>query len=523
MSHPCNRRTFLSSAITAAAASLLPAAPLAIWAAGGGLELGPARDFSFEHLVARARQRAAAPYREAYRPAPPVVEQIDYDAHGKLRFKPAAALFADGAAAYPITFFHLGRFFPKKVAMFALDGDRAAEILYRPGYFEMPADSVAHQLPADAGFAGFRVQESRHRADWPTQDWAAFLGASYFRTIGALGQYGLSARGIAVDTAASGPEEFPDFVEFYLAPAEREADPVLVYALLDGPSVAGAYCFRLWRTEGVLMEVDARLFLRREIERLGIAPATSMFWFGEGNPGSGDDWRPEVHDSDGLAMWNGGGERLWRPLNNPPATVASSFLDENPRGFGLLQRDRDFEHFLDGVNYERRPSLWIEPLHAWGRGAVQLIEIPTDDEIHDNIVAFWVPAEPARAGAALEYRYRLHWLADEPYPAEVARCVASRGGRGGEPGRPRPADLRKFVVEFAGRPLAGLGPEAGVEPVIDASRGEIANAFTEPVPNTARWRIQFDLRRADSEPVELRAYLRLGGEPLTETWLYQLA
>ncbi len=521
MTRPLSRRAFMRS--TAALAATVPFLEgLGLAHAADCLRFGTSLPFSFEALVARARTLARRPYRPPYRPAPEIVRQIDYEAHGKIRFRADCALFADGSGTYPATFFHLGTFFQKSVKMHVVEGERAREILYSPDYFDMPADSIARQMPADSGFAGFRLQESRRREDWRTQDWVAFLGASYFRAIGELNQYGLSARGVAVDVAAPTPEEFPDFTEFYIAPAAREEDPVMVYALLDGPGISGAFRFAIRRTAGVIMDVENALFLRRDVHRLGIAPLTSMFWMAEYDRGPVADWRPEVHDSDGLALWTGDGERIWRPLNNPDRVVTSSFVDRNPRGFGLLQRDRDFEHFLDGVHYERRPSLWVEPLGDWGAGAVQLVEIPTDDEIHDNIVAFWVPQEPATAGSSYGYRYRLHWLAEEPYfPDGIGRTVATRTGRGGQPGRPRPPGLRKFVIEFAGGPLEGLPEAAEPEAVITASRGEISYVFTERVPGTERWRAQFDLAAEGEEPVELRVYLRHEGKPLTETWAFQ--
>jgi glucans biosynthesis protein len=486
------------------------------------LRLGDPQPFSYDSLVARARDIAARPYVPPYRPAPEIVDAIDYDAHGKIHFRTDLAPFANGPGEYPVTFFHLGHFFQKAVRMHLVEQGTAREILYEPDYFDMPPDSIAHQLPAGSGFAGFRFQESRHRADWRTQDWVAFLGASYFRAIGALGQYGMSARGVAINTAVPVPEEFPDFVAFYIEGAPSEDAPSLVHALLDGPSIAGAYRFAMRRTDGVVMDIDAALFVRSDIQQLGMAPLTSMFWYGEYNRPLMMDWRPEVHDSDGLALWTGSGERIWRPLNNPARVVTSSFFDTGPRGFGLLQRDRNFDHYLDGVNYDRRPSLWVEPLEGWKAGAVQLIEIPTDDEIHDNIVAFWVPQEPARAGAAFDLRYRLHWLADEPYPADgIARTVATRIGRGGQPGKPRPKGVDKFVVEFAGGPLAALASGEQPEAVVSASRGELTRVFTEPVPGTPRWRAVFDLAPGGLDPVELRLFLRLADTPLSETWLYQ--
>lgn len=518
-----SRRGFLKSASLFALGGALSNWVRALPAAtSSGLHLGPAQPFSFDALIERASTMAKASYVPPPKSRPDIVEQIDYETWGQIRYRPADALFADGPSLYPATFFHVGHFFPKSVKMHALEGDVAREILYSPSYFSMPADSVARKLPENTGFAGFRLQESRKREDWRTQDWIAFLGASYFRAIGALGQYGLSARGVTVDSAEPTPEEFPDFVEFFINGTEQEDDALQIYALLNGPSLAGAYHFSIRRTEGVIQDVDVALFLRKDITRLGLAPLTSMYWFSETEKRRLEDWRPEVHDSDGLAIWTGTGERLWRPLINQPFAVTSSFTDNNPKGFGLMQRDREFENYLDGVNYQARPSLWVEPLGDWGAGAVQLVELSTDDEIHDNIGVYWRPQEPARAGNSYRLRYRLHWLADEPYPAQVARCVASRVGRGGQPGKPRPKGVYKFCVEFAGAALDPLwGDSVKAEPVVTASSGLISGAFIEPVPGTKRWRAIFDLTPNGRDPVELRLYIRGNGDALTETWLYQ--
>jgi glucans biosynthesis protein len=487
-----------------------------------GLRFGPAEPFSFDALIERASDLAKAPYVSRPRPEPEIVQQIDYDAWGKIRYRPDQALFAEGPSLYPATFFHVGQFFQKSVKMHVVADGVAREILYRPDYFTMPEDSIARQLTEDTGFAGFRLQESRNRGDWPTQDWIAFLGASYFRAIGALGQYGLSARGVVVDAAEPEPEEFPDFTDIFIEGAASESDPVLVYALLDGPSLTGAYRFSIRRTEGVVQDVDVALFIRNDISRLGLAPLTSMYWFSETEKRRREDWRPEVHDSDGLAIWSGGGERLWRPLINQPYPVTSSFAENSPKGFGLMQRDREFENYLDGVNYDKRPSLWVEPLGEWGPGSIQLIELPTDDEIHDNIVAYWRPQAPARAGDSYRLQYRMYWLGDEPFPPRVARCVATRIGRGGQPGKPRPKGVYKFSVEFAGTALDPLwGDTVKAEPVVSASSGTVSGAFMEPVPSTKRWRAIFDLTPTGTDPVELRLYIRGNGDALTETWLYQ--
>jgi len=524
------RRQLLLGSSSLVSAGLLAQAVRAERA--GGLTLGAGKPFSYKWLKERARTLAKAPYTPPPKPNPEIVQKIDYEAHGAIRFKPDHALFADGPGQFPVTFFHLGRNFPKTVHMHVVIEGEAKEIVYRPEYFDMPPDSPAHHLPENAGFAGFRFQESRKGhpgrkgeiLDWRKNDWVAFLGASYFRAIGSDYQYGISARGIAIDPAVAGvAEEFPDFTNFYIETPSDDSNEVTVYALLEGPSITGAFRFKMRRDQAVTMEIEKEIHLRKDVERLCIAPLTSMYWYSETTKPTAIDWRPEVHDSDGLAMWTGSGERIWRPLNNPPRTVTSAFADENPRGFGLMQRDRVANNYLDGVAYERRPSLWVEPIGNWGKGSVQLIEIPTDDEIHDNIVAAWVPAEPAKAGQSLSYRYKLYWQAEEPDRVELARTVALRIGRGGEPGKPRPGDRRKFVVEFLGGPLSKLPDGTLPEAVVTVSRGEVSHVITEAVPNDVpgHWRAQFDIAAEGSDPVEVRLYLRLNGEALSETVLYQ--
>jgi glucans biosynthesis protein len=331
---------------------------------------------------------------------------------------------------------------------------------------------------------------------------------------------------VAIDTAVYGKaEEFPDFTDIFIERPAAGSDAITVHALLEGPSIVGACRFRMTRGAGVIMEVDQSLHLRRDIGRLGLAPLTSMYWYSETAKPTAIDWRPEVHDSDGLAMWTGWGEHLWRPLNDPAQLAVSAFGDKSPRGFGLLQRDRAFDHYLDGVYYERRPSLWVEPKGDWGAGSVQLIELPTNDEINDNVVAAWVPAAPARAGSTYELGYRLSWMADEPHPTPLARCVATRLGAGGQPGQPRPKGVRKFVVEFLGGPLTSLPFGVKPEMALSASRGRFTDyRFTEAAPDgvPGHWRAEFDLADTPGDaPVELRLQLTVGGQAASETWLYQ--
>ncbi len=500
---------------------------------GNTTHLGPTQDFSWAGLVERARTLARSPYQAPQSPEPDVIHRIDWEAHGQIHFNMDHALFANGPGAFPIAFFHPGKFFPFPVRMYRLDHalnqnqrqTDARELLFDKHLFDMPADSPAQALNQPVGFAGFRIQESREGSgpDWHANDWAAFLGASYFRAIGDEYQYGISARGIAINTLIpSRKEEFPLFTHFYFEPSDPGSREVSVYALLDGPSVCGAYHFVLTRGKNVTTEVEAQLFLRQDVARLGLAPMTSMYWFADKDKHFQEDWRPEVHDSDGLSLWTGTNEHVWRPLINPKGTELSFFSDENPKGFGLVQRERRFGQYQDAVHYERRPSLWVEPLAPWGKGTVQLVELHTDEELYDNVVVAWVPEVPARAGSHYALHYRLYWQADEPFASSLARCVHTSIGRGGESAK-RPMGSHKFEITFAGGELFHLSNNARPEAVISPSRGHIGNTATEPVPNgePGLWRTFFDLTEVTgSEPVDIRLYLKQGENTLSETWLY---
>jgi glucans biosynthesis protein len=487
------------------------------WAANAGVALGHDVQFSFDALTAWAEAISTQPY---YPPQPPdreLISRIDYDAYQQIRYRSSAAIWGEGGAPYPVELFHVGRYFQEPARIFVVKDGSAREVLYSPELFSYGGRAeFARSLPSNVGFAGFRVMYGPGQPDW-----LAFLGASYFRSSGETRQYGLSARGLAIDTALPSGEEFPRFSNFWIEPL-RSPDGVLVHALLDSPSVAGAYRIAVTRETGVVTDIEARLFARRDIERLGVAPLTSMFWYGKMHRKQGVDWRPEIHDSDGLCIWTGSGERIWRPLNNPLHVQTSSFFDKSPRGFGLMQRERRFDQYEDdGVFYEKRPSVWVEPLGDWGEGAVQLVEIPTQDETNDNIVAFWNPKQPLKGGGALKLRYRLHWRLDEPYPPSIGRVVASRLGVGGRPGHPAREGFTKYVVDFAGGALGGLENKDGVTLNVSAARGVIDRTSAYRVVGTERWRAMFDFSAPDGDPVDLRLYLSKDGAALTETWLYQ--
>jgi glucans biosynthesis protein len=353
-------------------------------------------------------------------------------------------------------------------------------------------------------------------------DWLAFLGASYFRSAGALDQYGLSARGLAIDTGIDGREEFPQFTAFWIA--RERPGTITIYALLEGRSVVGAYRFvnSDRRPQAVMQDVSVALWFRRDVERLGIAPLTSMFWYDEGNRPQAVDWRPEIHDSDCLLIHNGAGERICRPLGNPPHPTINSFTDQAPKGFGLLQRDRAFDHYQDdGVFYHKRPSLWVEPKGDWGKGAVSLYEIPTRREVDDNIVAFWTPAAPVKAGSALNFDYRLRWIGGEPDADPLARVVDRWTGVAGRPGHDPLPDAVRLVVDFEGPSLKGLGRGSGVRAAVSVDRGKVISAEAYPVVGTPmRWRLIVD-SAVVRDPVNLRATLEIGDRPVSETLIHQ--
>jgi glucans biosynthesis protein len=487
----------------------------------GGLRFGPARPFSFDSLKAQAGALAARPYRSTPSPAGGIIQGIDFDKVQKIRFRPEDALWRGSAAAYPVSFFHLNKYSRDPVTIFALEGAgpimTAREIVYSPAYFDYGASGLDPRALGPLGFAGFRANNG---PDNPS-DWLAFQGASYFRTAGQDDQYGASARGLALNTALATPEEFPRFSQFWLA---ENGETLTIYALLEGPSVTGAYKFDCARKDGVVMDVHCDLFFRGAPERLGIAPLTSMYWYGENQRDRAADWRPEIHDNDGLAMWNGKGERIWRPLINPPHVQTNTFADQAPKGFGLIQRDRDFSDYQDdGAFYEKRPGIWVEPKGDWGAGAVELVEIPTSDEVHDNIVAYWRPQTPVKSGDTPSFDYRLTWQDNEPgYPADMARVVATRIGRAGIPGAESwDANARKFSLDFEGGPLAQMAPRFDIKPVVTASSGAATDAYVTKVVGTNRWRALFDVPVDGKAPVDLRCYLRLGDKTLSETWIYQ--
>ncbi len=509
------RRDLLKSALLlpllARSASVFAAAPEAT---------GAPRKFDYAMLKGEARALAERGYQPPPPLAAPKLADLDYDQYQSLHFRHDHALWAKENRGFRIGFFHMGRGFTQPVRMFEVADGQAREILYQSAMFDFDNTGVSpRSLPSNLGFAGFRLLAA---TNWES-DIAAFLGAAYFRAVGSdTRQFGLSARGLAIDTA-NGTEEFPRFTSFWFERPVEDARTLTLYALMDSPSVTGAYRFQITPGAPQVMDIDAAVYPRKAIDRFGVAPLTSMYQCGENDRRMANDWRPEIHDSDGLSILTGNGEWIWRPLVNPQGLRVNSYMDRSPRGFGLMQRDRNFENYQDdGVFYERRPSLWVEPRSDWGGGAVQLVEIPTVDETFDNIVAYWVPEQKPKAGDELLYGYRLYWGTQMPVNPVLAHTIATRTGLGGVLGQKRQGFSWRFAVDFAGGELAALRG-ATVEPVISAARGSIEIPSCRPLWEVQGYRAMFDVRPPDDsiEPVDLRLFLRRNGQPLSETWTYQ--
>lgn len=471
---------------------------------------GPAEDFPEDYVLNLARARAETPFQDEKVTLPQPLGDITYDQYRDIRFDPSRSVWKDTGSRFTFDLFHIGSLYKNPVDVYVIDGASQRRVNYLPGLFIFGSSVTPPAADAVLPFAGFRARYPINNPEiW--DEFAVFLGASYFRAVGQDQIYGLSARGLAINTASSEGEEFPYFRAFWVRRPADGANALVVHALLDSPSTTGAYRFTLRPGATTLMDVEARLFPRTDLGHAGFAPLTSMFLFDSTNRDRFDDFRPAVHDSSGLQMLTGKGEWVWRPLANPAKLQISAFVDQGPQGFGLMQRTRGYGDFNDlEAHYERRPSLWVEPVGDWGAGHVELVEIPSDREINDNIVAYWRPQQPIAKGTEYALTYRLHWCKDWPADMPVARTVSTAQGLNWN------QDARKFVVEFVGGDLSGE-----ISATVSTGGGEIKNTVVQSNPETKGYRLKFELDPKGAELVELRAQLKRGETPVSEIWLYR--
>ncbi len=508
---PTRRQTMMGGLAAVTAAGI---APLRAQEGSEGEE------FSFDRLAERMKALAA----EDYTPPEPIggpVGDIDYDEYRLIQYRREAARWTGTGAPFVLHAYHMGWLFDTPVDMYEIVDGRARPLTFSPDDFEylnQMADQVPESIP---GVAGFRLNAPLNAPD-RYDEVVSFLGASYFRALGKGNLYGLSARGLAINTATGSDEEFPRFSAFWLERPATGANDVVFYAALESASVTGAYRFVVTPGPVTTIDVTARLYFREGVRQMGIAPLTSMFLFGPNDRGEFQDYRLRVHDSEALIIQSGG-QNYYRPLTNPPRLANSYIGVSGPTSFGLIQRHRAFDDYLDAhAQYHRRPSLTVEPVGNWGSGAIRLIEIPTELEANDNIVAFWVPEGDVSAGDEVETSYRLNW-GDTPPGAvpEQAQVLRTLSGLGGVAGVTPDADRAKFVIDFDGSRMGELPDDIEVTPRVAVSGGEMVESVLERLDDEGIWRLVIEVTAGSGATVEMQADLMAGDDRLTETWLYQ--
>jgi glucans biosynthesis protein len=502
------RRDFIAS-LTALVASPV----LGQEGAEPGLQLAQAEAFDPSDVIDLARARS----QEAYVPParfPEAWTNISYEDYVSIWFDVRNALWQDeDQTPLQLDVFPPGLYFPHPIDIAVVENGMARPLKFDFGVFDK-TDKFP-ELPSDEtlGYSGLRLRAELEEAGI-YQEFAVFQGASYFRAIGTGNIYGQSARGLAINTASPQGEEFPDFRAFWVEKPKPGETKFILHALLDSPSCTGAYRFEITPGQPLVMDVSVRLFLREDLDNVGIAPLTSMFQYDQTNRHRFADFRPAVHDTDGLLITNGAGETIWRPLANPQTLQISAFQDESPTGFGLMQRAREYSDFADlQAHYHRRPGVWIEPKGDWGRGAVTLIEIPTNSEVFDNIVCYWRPEGGLAKGSDIALSYTLTWGEEVSYGSGLTVLNTMIGAGFDDDGT-------IVVIDFANSD-AVPSDLSQIELIVNASAGEVSSGVLQRNPETGGPRLAFKFHSGELDLIEFRAQLRLAGEPLSEVWLYR--
>ncbi len=472
---------------------------------------------SFDDVIGQAKRLSLVPYERRADVASEALRTADYDAVRKIKPRRERSVWRDKGLPFQLAFFPTAGLHLQPVTFFATNREGAKWLRPAADDFEYVDNEIPAEDQGKVDYAGVRVLYPMNKDD-KLDEVVTFLGASYFRAMAKDQVWGISARGIAIDPGGKGAEEFPIFTTFWFEEPTAGAGDLKFYALLDGPSLTGAYEFRVRPGPETRIDVRAVIFAREEIKSLGIAPLTSMYWYGENTSNTFGNFRPEIHDSDGLQLETAGGEWLWRPLAWSQQAQWNVFEQAvTPKGFGLFQRDRVFEHYQDlEANYHQRPSVWVQPNGDWGAGEVKLLQLPTGDEYMDNVVAFWQSAEPIAAGGRREYDYTLVWFTENAGLPPLGRSLATRIDYQDQ------KYYRQVVLDFGGGELGGLKADAAVKPDLWISEnGKMADFGIQKNVNDGTWRVSFvpATGRTD-QPVEMRCTLTLDGRPMTETWTY---
>lgn len=506
-----NRRELLQLATSVSALGWVGLTDRAVAQSEG---LAEGSRFSRAALESAAADLAKAPFVAPEANLPAGLQDIDAATYDAIRFRADRAIWSTEQRGFTIELLHRGFVFSTPVDLFTVEDGRVLRIPYDPSLFDF--GKLTPPRPDEVvGFSGFRLaaQANGATATFPI---AVFQGATFFRAVAADQTFGQAARGLALDVGDANGEEFPLFRAFWIERPEPGASEIRVHALLDSEAAAGAYTVTIKPGASVTtMEVEFTLYPRAEIRHVGIAPSNAMFYFDRNDSQGIDDTRLAAHDASGLQMLNGGGEWIWRPLQNPTTLQISAFVDKDPRGFGLLQRNRDPAAFEDATaGYERMPSLWVEPLDAWGPGTVQLVEIPTDSDVNDNIIAYWRPLEALQAATVHRFRYRLSWCWQPSSVPDLAIAAATRtGGAGGR--------NRRFVIDFHGDIFKDAEKSKALNATATVSPGKVIDQKLTMIPDRGIARLSFVLDPDGQTLAELRAQIVDNGKPVSETWLYR--
>lgn len=492
----------------------------------------PKASFGLDDVISKAKALAASPYVAPVSNLPESFRKLQFGDYQKIQPRRDRFAWSDLDTPFKLAFYHQGMQFNTAVKVHELVDGAVQEIPYDPACFDFGDLHFDPDQTSKLGWAGFRILFPVNQAG-KNDEVMSVLGASYFRVIGKGQVYGLSGRGLAIDAGLPIAEEFPAFREFWITRPAPQDRHVIFYALLDAPRASGAYEIKLSLNGDAVLDVKSRVFLREggTPPNLGIAPLTSMFLHGPNQPSATPNFRPAIHDSNGLAIHTGSDEWIWRPLNNPVSAVAtSSFSVERPKGFGLLQRGRDFSRYEDLKDrYDLRPSAWIEPVNDWGKGVVRLLEIPTADETNDNIVAFWVPEAMPPPGQPMQFDYRVRWTMNEPGLLQGGLSYVWQTIR--TTGEIYHSNLIRahdgtlaFLIDYTGPSLRDLPVEAPVAAKVSASDNiEIIGTELRPNPAIKGWRLVYRVKVKDpAKASELRAALATDARTLTETWSFQL-
>ncbi len=487
------------------------------------LSAGAQAAFSYQSVVEKAEKLATSTYRKPEQ-IPGFFQKLSYHDYQSIRFDPEKRLWKKSNTNFQVMPVPAGLFYRHPVKLNVVNRTGVSPIAFDKSLFNFSDKSIEKRMPADLGYAGFKLTYPFSGADSANQ-FLVFAGASYFRGVGRDNAFGISARGVAVDTGLNSGEEFPEFIEFWLQRPSPDSKHMIVYALLDGPGLTGAYQFDIHPGKTTRVTVKVTLFPRRQIELAGIAPLTSMFFYGENTARPKEHWRPEVHDSDGLLIHDGVSEEwLWRPLINPKTLQIDYLQVQNPRGFGLLQRDSEFVNYQDiGAQYQRRPNAWVEPDGDWGSGNVVLVQLPTANETNDNIVAFWTPQKKLAPGQPYSFAYSLKFGDAAITASPMAYTSNTFVGAGDIIGGGNVEGSYRLVIDFKGDSLNKLTADAKVTAEVTGTDGsKVIEQFVEYNAPLKAWRLSILAKPDGGKPLALRAFLKYDGQTVSETWTYRL-